>query len=114
MTGIMSKPASRKTGLAALVGIALLFIAVGCGGGDKQVTGLVLEAVERNLAEIETLRLQDDDGMVWEFSTQGPVGISAAHLRQHQLAGEKVIVRYRETDGRLIAFDVKDADGSGG
>ena len=114
MTGIVSKPASQKMALAALAGIALLVIAVGCGGGDNQVTGLVLEAVERNLAEIETLRLQDDDGRVWEFSTQGPVGISAAHLRQHQLAGERVIVRYRETDGRLIAFDVKDADGSGG
>ena len=78
------------------------------GGGDKQVTGLVLEAVGRNFNEIEVLRLRDDDGRVWEFSTDGPVGISAAHLRQHQVAGETILVTYREEGGRLIAVDVSD------
>ena len=111
MMRILGRPAAAS--LVVLV-MALLLAAVACGGGEKRVTGRVLEAVERSLTEIESLRLRDDDGRVWEFSTQGPVGISAAHLRQHQLAGEKVVVRYREADGRLIAFDVKDADGSGG
>ena len=92
---------------------ALLIIAAACGGGDKQVTGLVLEAVDRSLTEIELIRLRDDDGRVWEFSTEGPVGISAAHLLQHQLAGEKVLVTYREEDGRLIAVDVRDAPAGG-
>ncbi|MCH7842736.1 MAG: hypothetical protein IID01_08225 [Chloroflexi bacterium] len=89
---------------------AVLFIAVACGGGgEKVVTGLVVEAVERNLAEIELLRVRDGDGRVWEFSTEGSVGISAAHLRQHQVLGEKVTVTYKEKDGRLIAVDVRDA-----
>ena len=91
----------------------LLFLAA-CGGGEQQVTGLVLETVERNLAEIELLRLRDDGGGVWEFSTEGPVGTSAAHLRQHQLAGEKIVVTYREEGGRLVAVDVKDVADPGG
>ena len=87
----------------------LLIVAACGGGGEKIVTGLVVEAVERNLAEIELLRVRDGDGRVWEFSTEGPVGISAAHLRQHQVLGEKVAVTYKEEGGRLIAVDVRDA-----
>ena len=104
MIGIVGRPAVDKLALAALVGTALLLIAAGCGGGEKQVTGLVLEAVERNFSEIELLRLRDDDGTVWEFSTHGPVGTTAVHLRQHQVAGAKVVVTYREAGGRLIAL----------
>ena len=100
------RPGAKKLTLAA----AVLFIAVACGGGgEKVVTGLVVEAVERNLAEIELLRVRDGAGRVWEFSTDGSVGISAAHLRQHQVLGEKVTVTYKEKDGRLIAVDVRDA-----
>ena len=110
MTGIVGRPAVDKLALAA----ALLLIVAACGGGEKQVTGLVLEAVERSLTEIELLRLRDEDGMVWEFSTQGPVGATAAHLRQHQLAGQTIVVKYREAGGRLIALEVKDAAGPGG
>ena len=87
----------------------LLIVAACGGGGEKVVTGLVVEAVERNLAEIELLRVRDGDGRVWEFSTQGSVGMTAAHLRQHQVLGEKVTVTYNEENGRLIAVDVRDA-----
>ncbi len=110
MMRIVGRPAA-----ASLVVLAMAFLlaAVACGGGDKQVTGRVLEAVERSLTEIESLRLRDDDGRVWEFSTQGPVGTTAAHLRQHQIAGERIVVRYREVGGRFIAFEVKDANDPG-
>ncbi len=108
MMEILGRPALKKLALAVVVVAPLLLIAAACGGGDQQVTGLVLEAVERDLTEIELLRVRDDDGRVWEFSTEGPVGVSAAHLRQHQLAGEKVLVTYREEGGRLIAVDVGD------
>lgn len=115
MIGIAGKRAVDKLALTAVVGVALLLAAAACGGGgEKQVTGLVVEAVERSLTEIESLRLRDDDGRVWEFSTRGPVGTTAAHLRQHQLAGERVVVKYREVGGRLIAFEVKDTGAPGG
>jgi len=110
--GTVSRPASK---LALVVGAVLLLTVAACGdGGEKQVSGFVLRAVERSITEIESLRLQDDDGLVWEFTTQGPVGTSASHLRQHRLAGERIIVTYREVDGLLIASDITDADDSGG
>ena len=106
MTASTERAGPRIVALAASM---LLILAACGGGGEKVVTGLVVEAVERNLAEIELLRVRDGDGRVWEFSTEGSVGISAAHLRQHQVLGEKVTVTYKEKDGRLIAVDVRDA-----
>ena len=94
-----------KLGLAAA---AVFLVAVACGGGEKTVTGIVLEAVERDMVEIELLRLRDADGRVFEFTTKGPVGINAAHLRQHQVLGERVVVTYTEENGSLIATDVRD------
>ena len=112
---VLGRPAVDKPAVVAVVGTVLLFIAAACGGSaEKQVTGLVLEAVERNLAEIELIRLRGDDGRVWKFSTKGNIGTTAAHLRQHQLAGETVVVTYREVSGRLIASNVTDAVGPSG
>ena len=110
----MNRSASTKLALTLMLGAALLLIAAACGGGEKQVTGLVLEVVERSLVEIELLRVRDDDGNVWEFSTEGDVGTSAVHLKLHQVAGDKIVVTFREVGGRLIAFEVKDAAGPGG
>lgn len=95
--------------MLSIAGVFLLLLAVACGGGgEKTVTGLVLEAVERNLVEIELLKVRDRPGKTWEFTTEGNVGVSAAHLKQHQVLGEGVVVVYSEVDGRLIATEVRD------
>ena len=99
--------------MAVVMAAPLLIVVAACGGGEKEVSGLVLEAVERNLVEIEYFRVRDDAGRVWEFFTMGNVGTSAAHLRQHQLSGERVRVIYLEDGGRLIAVDVGDAAATG-
>ena len=107
-------PDKRIGGLGMIIGaIGLLAVACGGGGEERSVTGIVLEAVARDLVEIELLRVRDADGRVWEFTTEGNVGISAAHLRQHQVLGERVLVTYREEDGNLIATDVSDAPAPG-
>ena len=111
------KGAARRTGLRklTLIGAAVSLIVVACGGGggEKSVTGLVVEAVERDLVEIELLRVRDRAGRIWEFATKGNVGTSAAHLRQHQVLGDGVVVKYKEEDGRLIAIDVHDIPAPG-
>lgn len=90
-------------------GMAVLLFAAACGGdSEKTVTGLIVEAVERDLVEIELLRVRDDGGKVWTFSTKGPVAVNAAHLRHHQVLGEKVVVTYSVYRGDLIATAVRD------
>ena len=112
------KGAARRTGLRKLTlivaAVSLVVGACGGGGGEKSVTGLVVEAVERDLVEIELLRVRDRAGRIWEFSTKGNVGSSAAHLRQHQVLGDGVVVKYyKEEGGRLIAIDVHDIPAPG-
>ena len=109
MTQAQERPGLKKVSIAMVAGAAILLIGLACGGGgEKTVTGLVIEAVERDLVGIELLRVRDSGGRVWEFSTEGSVGISASHLRQHQVLGESVIVTYRKYRGNLIATDVRD------
>jgi hypothetical protein len=74
------------------------------------MTGDVLEAVPRNLVEIEVemLLVRDANGKVWEFATEGPIVIDAAHILVHRDIGAGVEVIYLEKDGRLIALRVND------
>ena len=72
------------------------------------VRGLVVEAADRDLAEIETLRIRDSDGRLWTFSTEGPLEKNGAHLRLHQVLGQTIEVRYEEREGRLIATGLRD------
>ena len=109
MIPTIGRSGTKRLVSALAAGMAVLLIAAACGGdSDKTVTGLIVEAVERDLVEIELLRVQDDGGKVWTFSTEGPVGVNAAHLRQHQVLGEKVVVTYSAYRGDLIATGVRD------
>lgn len=70
--------------------------------------GVIVEAVDRNLAEIETLRVRDGDGRVWTFTTDGALEKNGAHLRLHQVLGQTIEVTYEERGGRLIATGLRD------
>ena len=115
MTLVPERPGLKKVSVAMVAGAVILLTGLACGGGgDNTVTGLVIEAVERDLVEIELLRVRDGDGKVWVFSTDGPVGISASHLRQHQVLGESIVVTYRKYRGSLIATEIRDVTDLGG
>ena len=114
MTLVPERPGLKKVSVAMVASAVILLTGLACGGGDNTVTGLVIEAVERDLVEIELLRVRDGDGKVWVFSTDGPVGISASHLRQHQVLGESIVVTYRKYRGSLIATEVRDVTDPGG
>ena len=69
---------------------------------------MVVEAVDRDIAEIETLRIRDGNGQFWTFTTDGPLEKNGAHLRLHQVLGQTIEVRYEERDGQLIATGLRD------
>ena len=106
--------ASRLAFLALALFLALI---LACGGGSPDsgeqqeglVRGKVLEAVGRNLAEVETLRVRDESGKEWTFSAApGFIGFSPSHIREHQIAGESLLVTYVVQGGQLIALDITD------
>ena len=79
-----------------------------CNGEQRVVRGVVVEASDRDLAEIETLRIRDDADQLWTFTTTGPLEKNGAHLRLHQVLGQTIEVRYEEKEGGLIAIGLRD------
>ena len=66
--------------------------------------------VARDLQEVETLEVRDEQGRVWTFTTRDFAGLTPGHLREHQLFGAPVTVSYEEEGGRLVAVQVTDPD----
>ena len=98
----------RRLAAVSVAGACLLVLAVSCGGGEKTVTGMVTDVVERNLSEVELLRVRDRFDNTWEFTTLGNIGMSPAHLKQHQVLGQGVLVAYKTIDGRLVVSKIRD------
>ena len=88
--------------------LGVLALLVACDRQDLAVRGVIIEVTDRNLAEIETLRIRDDRGRVWEFTTAGPLEKDGAHLRLHQALGQTIQVRYERRGGRLVVVSLRD------
>ena len=102
--------------LRAGLGIMALatLVAVACTSGASssetagEVRGRVVEVVERDSIEVETLEVQNAQGKVWTFTTEGFVGTTPAHLREHRLFGQSILVSYVLKDGKSVAVKVAD------
>ncbi len=104
---------------AALAATFLMLLA--CGTGDDtgaatprpgeakgEVEGLVVEVAGRNIVELETLGIRDENGTLWTFTAEGPLEFSPSHLREHQLFGETVTVSYVRRKDVLVAVEISD------
>ena len=98
----------RRLAAVSIAGACLLVLAVSCGGGEKTVIGMVADVVERNLSEVELLLVRDRSDNIWEFTTTGEIGMSPAHLKQHQVLGQGVLVVYKTISGRLVVSEIRD------
>ena len=108
----------RQLAMKLALGASLLALMLGWGCGEGgtadrpaaagQVRGHVVEVVARNIAEVETLRLRDDAGEIWTFTSRGFAGFTPSHLREHRLLGQPVVVFYVEEGDSLVAVDITD------
>ena len=102
--------------------VAALLTIGGCGEQSKvdeaqspartpevmEIRGLVVDVLAKSLTTLQSLTIRDGGGMLWSFVADGPVGLTPSHLREHQAFGLNVTVRYRETQGGLLAVSVSD------
>ncbi len=91
----------------AVLGLALL-AACTEAGRRQQVRGQVLEVVARNFSELETLRLRDATGQEYLFTTEGFVGFTPAHVKEHQILGQSLLVTYEKRGNTLVAVSLAD------
>ena len=105
----LSRAAARRGAWAVLaLATVLALVAVGCSGPD-QVRGQVVNVVGRSINEVESLRIRDDAGRIWDFTgAQGFIGFTPSHVKEHQLQGLSVLVSYVREGDALVAVHLAD------
>lgn len=94
--------------LFVALALAALVAALGCGGGEKTVRGLVLDVQARTLAEVESLTILDGAGRVWRFQAESNLGFTPSHIREHMLQGQEMTVHYKAEGDKLVVLRVTD------
>ena len=109
------QPANRRklntallVGLFALLVFVPLFIASCRPERELQVRGQVVEVVPRNFSELEFLKIRDVDGKEYSFETEGFVGFTPSHVKEHQLLGQSLLVTYEQRGEVLVAVRLED------
>ena len=97
-----------STKVLFMLAIALLF-SLSCGERLSEVEGLVTSVEERSVVEVERFTIEDEEGSVFTFTTEGFIGFTASHFREHMMLAEPVRVRYRKDGDTLIAELIEDA-----
>ncbi len=91
-----------------ILAMALLF-SLSCGDKLSELDGLVTDVEARSVVEVERFTIEDEEGRVFTFTTEGFIGFTTSHFREHMMLAEPVRVRYRKDDDTLIAAFVEDA-----
>lgn len=96
----------RRVIIAFSLGL-VLFIA--CGENNIEMAyGQITHVKPRSLSEIESFSLRDATGKLLVFKTNGDVGFTPSHMRDHGLTGQSVRVYYRMHGGQLLVEQVTD------
>ncbi len=101
---------------SAAIAVAVLGLMLSAGCGDyppqdaatQQVRGQVLEVVARNFTELASLRIRDAAGQEYAFTTEGFIGFTPSHVKEHQLLGQSLLVTYVERGDTLVAVLLED------
>ncbi len=70
--------------------------------------GQVIAVTARSFSELESLIIRDENGREYAFETEGFVGFTPSHVREHQLLGLSLLVTYIERGDRKIAVGLAD------
>jgi hypothetical protein len=95
-------------GLVILAGVGL----VGCEAALAQEVGIVYSVDSPALGRVDSFQLLTKDGDVLTFDTSQlrfQPEFPAAHLSEHQVAGEPIEVTYRTEGDRLVVTKLDDA-----
>ncbi|MEC9308110.1 MAG: hypothetical protein VX966_01200 [Chloroflexota bacterium] len=102
--------------LILIPSILLVFMTVSCIPDKnsketrltQEVRGHVVQVVPRNISEFETLRIKSETQKYYEFTSQGFTGFTPSHIKEHQLFGQTLLVKYVNKNGNLIAIALED------
>ncbi len=96
------------TNVLLMLVISLLFL-LSCGERLFEVEGLVTSVEARSVVEVERFTIEDEEGRVFTLTTEGFIGFTTSHFREHMMLAEPVRVRYKKDGDTLIAAFIEDA-----
>ena len=102
--------------LILIPSILLIFMTVSCLPNKnsnetnltQEIRGHVVRVVPRNISEFETLQIKSQTQKYYEFTSQGFTGFTPSHIKEHQLFGQTLLVKYVNENGKLIAISLED------
>lgn len=74
----------------------------------EAIQGRVISVVAENISEVRSFEVQLQSGEIYSFKTDGFIGFTPSHIKEHQITGEPVIVTYIERNGAFIASKITD------
>jgi uncharacterized protein YwbE len=74
----------------------------------RQVRGVIVEVVPRDIAHAAAIQLRLDDGQVLRLAVADSVQFPPGHLREHMVFAEPVSVTYLERPDGALATAIAD------
>ena len=68
----------------------------------------LIQRFPRSITDLDSVTVRDESGKLWTFKTEGFLGFSPSHLREHQAFAWSVTVFYEETPDGLLANSITD------
>ena len=77
---------------------------------QETVRGQIVEVVPLGLLDLESITIEDSDGMLWRFEARGArfSSFSPSHLTEHKVQGLTVTVTFRREGDVLVASAIGD------
>mgnify|MGYP001303095297 CR=1 FL=1 len=85
--------------------ISMILTGTACGSEENRtVRGLVTTVQPRSITEVATFAVEEaNTGKLWVFQTEGSIGFTPSHIRDHMIQGQMVTVYYNEHNGVFTA-----------
>lgn len=101
----------RRVGVASFA-LALAAVLVGCGPSNV-AAGFIIGVESTSITEVDSFVLRTSEGTELTFRVGtlelGNAAFPATHLREHMALNQPVAVAFREDEGVLVAYRLKDA-----
>ena len=90
----------------------IVFIFFACTNDYLEVKGHIINIESSELNKVDKLTLKDFEGKVWILNgnNKSYSHFSSHHLKEHQISGHPVIIKYEKINKDLSIVSIKDVD----
>jgi hypothetical protein len=114
---VPGRPSGRHVGVALALFAAAALAVMGCEPTLHQARGIVLSVDSPALGRVDRFELLTSDGEHLVFDTSSlpfRQEFPAAHLSEHRILGDRIVVTYKREDDRLVVTQLDDDVGGPG